>query len=120
MVSETNPLLKDNAHGLFRLWFLLVDGEFEDKSFHSPRLSIFFQTGLCSCISTCGRGYQSSAIDGLFAILSSFSHQNPGEEDFLAEFGLFVTNHVLLPMLQNWLRRCGHSVHVKALKFIHY
>ena len=32
----------------------------------------------------------------------------------LGEFGLFLTNHVLLPMLQNWLRKCGHSVHVSA------
>jgi hypothetical protein len=25
--AETNVLLRDNAHGLFRLWFILVDGE---------------------------------------------------------------------------------------------
>ena len=25
--SETNVLLRDNAHGLFRLWFILVDGQ---------------------------------------------------------------------------------------------
>ena len=25
--ADSNVLLRDNAHGLFRLWFILVDGE---------------------------------------------------------------------------------------------
>ena len=74
--------------------------------------------GLCSCISTCAKGYQSAAIESLFAILTSFQQRENDDDDAdadadnLVDFGLFVTNHVLLPMLQNWLRRCGHSVHV--------
>ena len=27
VTCESNVLLRDNAHGLFRLWFILVDGE---------------------------------------------------------------------------------------------
>ena len=61
---------------------------------------------------------QSAAIESLFAILTSFQrHENDATGDVgsdnIVDFGLFVTNHVLLPMLQNWLRQCSHSVHVR-------
>ena len=81
-VSQAKFLLKDRSKGLLRVWYLLIDG-------------------LTSAVMNCPREYQSQAVDTLFEI---FSNLQTGDPD-LVSFGLYCTNHLLLPMLQSWLRR---------------
>ncbi len=79
--SEHAFLAKDRSKGLLRVWYLLFDG-------------------LTSALTNCPREHQSAAVGALFEMLSSLQ----AEED-LRHFGLYCTNHLLLPALQSWLRR---------------
>ena len=73
--------------------------------------------GLASAIMNCPREYQSKAVDTLFEILISLRllQEGEGEDDRnpdLAAFGLYCTNHLLLPTLQLWLRRSQRTFQV--------
>lgn len=108
-----NDVLQDNSRGLFRVWYLLLDG-------------------LTSAVVNCPRGYQSLAVDTLFEIFNSIQKQvrliflikfycgfnnnmfviqgcEGNGDPHLTRFGLYCTNHLLLPMLQSWLRRCQRT-----------
>ena len=98
--------VNNNHRGLLRVWYLLLDG-------------------LTSAVINCPRSYQAQAVDTLFDIFNSLLPRDPGargeadgenETDDeplevtddghdLVHFGLYATNHLLLPMLQSWLRR---------------
>lgn len=87
--SYSKFLLKDKFRGLIRVWYLLLDG-------------------LTSAVMNCPREHQSEAVDTLFQILSTLQDDTgvDDEERFdLLSFGMYCTNHLLLPMLQAWLRR---------------
>ncbi|XP_049951444.1 brefeldin A-inhibited guanine nucleotide-exchange protein 3 [Schistocerca serialis cubense] len=72
----------DKPSGVLRVWFILLEG-------------------LASATMTCPRRYQPYALDVLFQLLRELLSM-PG-----AEFGLYSINHLLLPMVQNWLRKTG-------------
>ena len=62
------------------MWFLLLDG-------------------LSSAVWACPKPYQPAALDTLFCLLRS-TVQCPGPG-----FALYVTNRLLLPLIQSWLRQ---------------
>ncbi|KAH9500620.1 hypothetical protein Btru_077109 [Bulinus truncatus] len=70
----------DNKSGILHVWFLLLDG-------------------LVSSVNRCPKAGQSHALNTLVDLLRSAS-KVPGPE-----FSLHCINHLLLPMLQSWLRR---------------
>ncbi|XP_064488715.1 brefeldin A-inhibited guanine nucleotide-exchange protein 3-like isoform X2 [Ornithodoros turicata] len=70
----------DRPTGVLHVWFLLLEG-------------------LAGAVSTCPRKYQSITTDTLFQLFKSL-RSVPGPE-----FGVYAVNHVLLPMMQGWLRR---------------
>jgi brefeldin A-inhibited guanine nucleotide-exchange protein 3 len=85
-VGDVSVLTRDAARGLYRVWYLLLDG-------------------LTSAVINCPRSYQSQAVDTLFEIFGTLQVDNESDGADLAPFGLYCTNHLLLPMLQSWLRR---------------
>ncbi|XP_012270259.1 brefeldin A-inhibited guanine nucleotide-exchange protein 3 [Orussus abietinus] len=79
--SQTTTLQNmDDSSGILRVWYLLIEG-------------------LASATMICPRRYQSHALETLFHLLRDAINL-PGPE-----FGLYCVNHLLLPMVQNWLRK---------------
>ncbi|CAB4070467.1 unnamed protein product [Lepeophtheirus salmonis] len=76
---EEDFQLTGDPQRLFKVWFLLLDG-------------------ITNAVATIGKEHQSATVDSLFEILDTFVEKE-------LEFGLYCTNHLLLPMLQKWLRR---------------
>ncbi|TRY76541.1 hypothetical protein TCAL_00090 [Tigriopus californicus] len=76
--------MSNNHRGLLRVWYLLLDG-------------------MTSAVINCPRSQQSLAADALFTIFGSLQNDNHSPD--LLAFGLYCTNHLMLPMLQSWLRR---------------
>ncbi|XP_074653085.1 brefeldin A-inhibited guanine nucleotide-exchange protein 3-like [Tubulanus polymorphus] len=74
----------DNHTGVLHVWFLLFEG-------------------LASSVSQCPKSYQPQSLEMLFELLRSAA-TTPGPE-----FGIHCINHLLLPMLQSWLRQCTRS-----------
>ncbi|XP_067003777.2 brefeldin A-inhibited guanine nucleotide-exchange protein 3 [Anabrus simplex] len=72
----------DRPSGVLRVWFVLLEG-------------------LASATMTCPRRFQPHALDTLFQLLRDLLH-TPGPD-----FGLYCVNHLLLPMVQGWLRKTG-------------
>ncbi|XP_041353818.1 brefeldin A-inhibited guanine nucleotide-exchange protein 3-like isoform X2 [Gigantopelta aegis] len=77
----------DNHSGILHVWFLLLDG-------------------LATSISSCPKSFQPKTIEMLYELLRSAADV-PGPR-----FAVYCVNHLLLPMLQSWLRRgariCGY------------
>ncbi|XP_076076319.1 brefeldin A-inhibited guanine nucleotide-exchange protein 3-like isoform X2 [Mytilus galloprovincialis] len=71
----------DNESGILHVWFLMIDG-------------------LAGSVACCPKTYQPETLDMLFDLLRSL-HDIPGPF-----FAYYCVNHLLLPMLQTWLR-CG-------------
>ncbi|ELT87809.1 hypothetical protein CAPTEDRAFT_215541 [Capitella teleta] len=71
---------QDKNTGALHVWFLILEG-------------------LSSIVAACPKDYQPQTLDTLFSLMRSAA-QVPGPE-----FVLHCANHLLLPMLQNWLRR---------------
>ncbi|KAL5009933.1 hypothetical protein ScPMuIL_012238 [Solemya velum] len=69
----------DNNSGILRIWFLMLEG-------------------LAGAVSACPKSYQPQTLEMLFQLLRQ-SSTVPGPE-----FALHCVNHLLLPLLQNWLR----------------
>lgn len=74
----------DRPTGVLHVWFLLLEG-------------------LAGAVATCPRCYQPHTIDTLFQMLRGL-REVPGPE-----FGVYAVNHLLLPMLQGWLRRASKT-----------
>ncbi|KMQ96975.1 brefeldin a-inhibited guanine nucleotide-exchange protein 3, partial [Lasius niger] len=86
------PLIDKNAHsmttlqsmdkpsGILRVWYILIEG-------------------LASATMICPRRYQPHTLETLFHLLRDILNV-PGPA-----FGLYCVNHLLLPMVQNWLRK---------------
>lgn len=70
----------DKPSGILRVWYLLIEG-------------------LASATMICPRKYQPHTLETLFHLLRDILNI-PGPE-----FGLYCVNHLLLPMVQNWLRK---------------
>lgn len=70
----------DNPSGILKVWFLLIEG-------------------LASATMICPKKYQPHTLEALFHILRN-TLVVPGPL-----FGLYCINHLLLPMVQNWLRK---------------
>lgn len=69
----------EKPSGILRVWYLLIEG-------------------LASATMICPRRYQPHTLETLFHLLRDILNV-PGPE-----FGLYCVNHLLLPMVQNWLR----------------
>ncbi|XP_075552456.1 brefeldin A-inhibited guanine nucleotide-exchange protein 3 isoform X1 [Dermacentor variabilis] len=74
----------DRPTGVLHVWFLLLEG-------------------LAGAVATCPRRYQPHTIDTLFQMFRGL-REVPGPE-----FGVYAVNHLLLPMLQGWLRRASKT-----------
>ncbi|KAH6929002.1 hypothetical protein HPB50_022379 [Hyalomma asiaticum] len=84
-VDQTVSLAElDQPTGVLHVWFLLLEG-------------------LAGAVATCPRRYQPHTIDTLFQMLRGL-REVPGPE-----FGVYAVNHLLLPMLQGWLRRASKT-----------
>ncbi|XP_037578110.1 brefeldin A-inhibited guanine nucleotide-exchange protein 3 isoform X2 [Dermacentor silvarum] len=84
-VDQTVSLAElDRPTGVLHVWFLLLEG-------------------LAGAVATCPRRYQPHTIDTLFQMLRGL-REVPGPE-----FGVYAVNHLLLPMLQGWLRRASKT-----------
>ncbi|XP_046466470.1 brefeldin A-inhibited guanine nucleotide-exchange protein 3 isoform X1 [Neodiprion pinetum] len=70
----------DKPSGILRVWYLLIEG-------------------LASATMICPRKYQPHTLETLFHLLRDILNI-PGPD-----FGLYCVNHLLLPMVQNWLRK---------------
>lgn len=70
----------DKPSGVLRIWYILLEG-------------------LASNTIICARKNQPYALETLFKLLKDLLHC-PGPK-----FGLYCINHLLLPMVQNWLRQ---------------
>ncbi|KAG8200080.1 hypothetical protein JTE90_001936 [Oedothorax gibbosus] len=81
-IKDISPSLQslEKHTGIIHVWFLLLEG-------------------LAGTLSTCPKQYQSATMETLFRMLTNIK-ETPGPE-----FGIYCVNHLLLPMLQNWLRR---------------
>ncbi|KZC05766.1 Brefeldin A-inhibited guanine nucleotide-exchange protein 3 [Dufourea novaeangliae] len=96
-IQETIPerpydVLMDNVHtsttlqsmdkpsGILRVWYILIEG-------------------LASATMICPKRYQPHTLETLFHLLRDTLNV-PGPS-----FGLYCVNHLLLPMVQNWLRK---------------
>ncbi|XP_066949043.1 brefeldin A-inhibited guanine nucleotide-exchange protein 3 isoform X1 [Macrobrachium rosenbergii] len=66
--------------GILHVWYLLLEG-------------------LAGATMTCPRRYQPHTLDTLFSLLRSLP-DSPGPV-----FGMYCVNHLLLPLMQGWLRR---------------
>ncbi|KAL8575366.1 hypothetical protein ACOMHN_048659 [Nucella lapillus] len=75
----------DRRSGVLHVWYLLLDG-------------------LATAISSCPRSFQPQTLTTLFTLLRDTAAV-PG-----VKFSLHCVNHLLLPMLQSWLRR-GSRLH---------
>ncbi|KAI4492341.1 hypothetical protein M0802_009851 [Mischocyttarus mexicanus] len=70
----------DKPSGILRVWYILIEG-------------------LASATMICPRRYQPHTLETLFHLLRDILNvPGPG-------FGLYCVNHLLLPMVQNWLRK---------------
>ena len=69
----------DKPSGILRVWYLLIEG-------------------LASATMICPKRYQPHTLETLFHLLRDILNV-PGPA-----FGLYCVNHLLLPMVQNWLR----------------
>ncbi|XP_054716947.1 brefeldin A-inhibited guanine nucleotide-exchange protein 3-like [Uloborus diversus] len=80
--SESSVSLQslEKHTGIIHVWFLLLEG-------------------LAGSLATCPKQYQSHTMESLFNMFRNLK-EVPGPE-----FGIYCVNHLLLPMLQNWLRR---------------
>ncbi|XP_077540240.1 brefeldin A-inhibited guanine nucleotide-exchange protein 3 isoform X1 [Haemaphysalis longicornis] len=84
-IDETVNLEElDRPTGVLHVWFLLLEG-------------------LAGAVATCPRRYQPHTIDTLFQMLKGL-REVPGPE-----FGVYAVNHLLLPMLQGWLRQTSKA-----------
>ncbi|XP_046405397.1 brefeldin A-inhibited guanine nucleotide-exchange protein 3 [Ischnura elegans] len=72
----------DNSSGILHVWFILIEG-------------------LASSTTTCPQKYQPHTLETMFSLLRSLLDV-PGPD-----FGLYCINHILLPMVQCWLRKTG-------------
>ncbi|XP_053994040.1 brefeldin A-inhibited guanine nucleotide-exchange protein 3-like [Hylaeus volcanicus] len=70
----------DKPSGILRVWYILIDG-------------------LASATMICPKRYQPHTLETLFHLLRDTLNV-PGPA-----FGLYCVNHLLLPMVQNWLRK---------------
>ncbi|XP_045615029.1 brefeldin A-inhibited guanine nucleotide-exchange protein 3 isoform X2 [Procambarus clarkii] len=70
----------DRSSGILQVWYLLLEG-------------------LAGATMTCPRRYQPQVLDTLFSLLRSLP-DCPG-----STFGMYCVNHLLLPLMQGWLRR---------------
>ncbi|XP_042241028.1 brefeldin A-inhibited guanine nucleotide-exchange protein 3-like isoform X2 [Homarus americanus] len=70
----------DRSSGILQVWYLLLEG-------------------LVGATMTCPRRYQPQVLDTLFSLLRSLP-DCPGPT-----FGMYCVNHLLLPLMQSWLRR---------------
>ncbi|KAG9429339.1 brefeldin A-inhibited guanine nucleotide-exchange protein 3 isoform X1 [Apis mellifera carnica] len=70
----------DKPSGILRVWYILIEG-------------------LASATMICPKRYQPHTLETLFHLLRDTLNV-PGPT-----FGLYCVNHLLLPMVQNWLRR---------------
>lgn len=70
----------DKPSGVLRIWFILLEG-------------------LASATIVCAKKNQPHVLETLFKLLRDLI-QCPG-----IKFGLYCINHLLLPMVQNWLRQ---------------
>ncbi|CAB0036989.1 unnamed protein product [Trichogramma brassicae] len=70
----------DQPSGVLGVWYSLIEG-------------------LASATMICPRAYQPHALETLFHLLRA-TLETPGPL-----FGLYCVNHLLLPMVQNWLRK---------------
>ncbi|XP_035687404.1 brefeldin A-inhibited guanine nucleotide-exchange protein 3-like isoform X3 [Branchiostoma floridae] len=73
----------DDNTGVIRVWFLLLEG-------------------LTGSVTTCPKTYQPQTLELLFKLLRSVA-EVPGPQ-----FAVFAVTHLLLPMLQSWVRRSHH------------
>ncbi|XP_071957051.1 brefeldin A-inhibited guanine nucleotide-exchange protein 3-like [Antedon mediterranea] len=74
----------DDESGIICVWFLLLEG-------------------LTGSVTTCPRHYQPQTLQLLFEVLRSVN-QTPGPQ-----FAVYSISHLLLPMLQSWVRRGRQS-----------
>ncbi|XP_076031300.1 brefeldin A-inhibited guanine nucleotide-exchange protein 3 isoform X2 [Oratosquilla oratoria] len=74
----------DKGSGLLNVWYVLLEG-------------------LAGATMTCPRRYQPQVLDALFTLLCSLP-DSPGPE-----FGMYCVNHLLLPLMQGWLRRTSST-----------
>ncbi|KAL3881297.1 hypothetical protein ACJMK2_027752 [Sinanodonta woodiana] len=74
----------DNKTGILNVWYLLLEG-------------------LAGALSACPKSYQPQTMETLFELLKSVS-KVPGPH-----FAIRCVNHLLLPMLQSWLRWGSHK-----------
>ncbi|XP_071438715.1 brefeldin A-inhibited guanine nucleotide-exchange protein 3 [Hetaerina americana] len=72
----------DNSSGILHVWFILIEG-------------------LARSTTTCPQKYQPHTLETMFSLLRSLLDV-PGPD-----FGLYCINHILLPMVQCWLRKTG-------------
>ncbi|XP_011347104.2 brefeldin A-inhibited guanine nucleotide-exchange protein 3 isoform X2 [Ooceraea biroi] len=70
----------DKPSGILRVWYILIEG-------------------LASATMICPKRYQPHTLETLFHLLRDILNV-PGPA-----FGLYCVNHLLLPMVQNWLRK---------------
>lgn len=70
----------DKQSGVLRIWYILIEG-------------------LCSATVISAQKNQPYIVETLFSLLKDLI-ANPG-----VNFGLYCINHLLLPMVQNWLRQ---------------
>ncbi|XP_047502292.1 brefeldin A-inhibited guanine nucleotide-exchange protein 3-like isoform X2 [Penaeus chinensis] len=78
--QEVTLMMLDHSSGILQVWYLLLEG-------------------LAGATMTCPRRYQPQALDTLFTLLRSLP-DCPGPM-----FGMYCVNHLLLPLMQGWLRR---------------
>ncbi|XP_043482060.1 brefeldin A-inhibited guanine nucleotide-exchange protein 3 isoform X2 [Leptopilina heterotoma] len=75
----------DRPSGILRVWYILIEG-------------------LASATMICPRRYQPHVLETFFHLLRDTLNV-PGPA-----FGLYCVNHLLLPMVQNWLRKTSKIV----------
>ncbi|XP_023223516.1 brefeldin A-inhibited guanine nucleotide-exchange protein 3-like [Centruroides sculpturatus] len=80
ILNEVMPNELDHPTGILRVWFLLLEG-------------------LAGAVATCPKKYQPHTMEMLFSMLHNLK-EVPGPQ-----FGIYCVNHLLLPMIQGWLRR---------------
>lgn len=84
--SQTMTLQSlDRPSGILRVWYILIEG-------------------LASATMICPRRYQPHVLETFFHLLRDTLNV-PGPA-----FGLYCVNHLLLPMVQNWLRKTAKIV----------
>jgi len=96
----------DNASGVLRVWYLLVEGLMTAVEFHTDQSrphvldTLFLQLhDLLTCPGKMNKVFRYSTKGGEVQVLL-ICFAGP-------MFALHCVNHMLLPMLQGWLRRLG-------------